>query len=483
MSSASVVEPVERLRGSERPRVLTAPPSVSSAGDEISDYAERFGLDLFAWQRFVLRTAMGEREDGRWSAGAVGLVVPRQNGKGSVLEARELAGLFLLGETITHTAHEFKTAMDAFRRLRSIIEASPELSRRVSIIKAPNPTIEVKPEFGRGRLMFIARSGGSGRGFSGDLIILDEAYDLTQDEMDALLPTLTTSPNMQIWYTSSAGKAHSEVLARLRQRGMAGGSRLAYMEWSVAEPGPDDPPLDPDDRKLIAQANPSYPLFPDDDYLEVEAGELSLQGRLRERLGIFDPVLGVGMFDMDVWNGPKCLDKTSRIAGRVSLAVEVAQDQSWACIAAAGPREDGRIHVQVAEYRPGTDWIAEKVRELSPDGRRSVTLSPNTPAGGLIETLRKAGIKVNETAASDYPKACASFFTRYRENGLRHLGQPELDTSVRGAARRQSGDAWVFDRRSPDLDISPLAACALALHEAVAGPPKNAGKGRAIALT
>jgi phage terminase large subunit-like protein len=110
-----------------RPRILSAPPAVSSSGDEISDFAARFGLVLVPWQRLALRTAMAERADGRWAAGRVAIIVPRQNGKGTIIEARELGGLFLLGEKmITHTAHEFKTAQDAFRRIRTIIDGSDE---------------------------------------------------------------------------------------------------------------------------------------------------------------------------------------------------------------------------------------------------------------------------------------------------------------------------------------------------------------------
>ena len=64
------------------------------------------------------RIALGERADGKWSAPTVGLVVGRQNGKNSVLEARELVGLFLLGEkVIVHSALEQATSSEHFRRL------------------------------------------------------------------------------------------------------------------------------------------------------------------------------------------------------------------------------------------------------------------------------------------------------------------------------------------------------------------------------
>jgi hypothetical protein len=146
----------------------------------------------------VLRIAMARSRTVSGPPARSGLIVPRQNGKGEVLLARELAGLFLLGEErITHTAHEFKTAGDAYKRIREIILKSPDLMRRVK--RMPNSPIEKGVELKNGNtLSFIARSGGSGRGFSGDVVILDEAYDLTQDHMDAFGPTMTMAKNMQV---------------------------------------------------------------------------------------------------------------------------------------------------------------------------------------------------------------------------------------------------------------------------------------------
>jgi hypothetical protein len=464
MSSLLADKNAETLRGSETPRIWTYPPAVSSSGDELADYAAQFGLHLDPWQRLALRCAMAEKAGGRWAAGQVGIIVPRQNGKGSIIEARELGGLFLLNERlITHTAHQFKTASDAFRRIRSIVDGSDELTRRVKrILNSPSDkSIEL---MNGNKLSFIARSGGSGRGFSGDVVILDEAYDLTQDEMDALIPTLTTAPDPQVWYTSSAGKAHSEVLANIRKMGIEGNPTLAYMEWSVEESGPEDPMLDPDDPVLIAQANPGYPTRVSPDYLAIEAGALSEAGRLRERLGIWDPLTGRGMFDMAAWHD-KCLDLASAITGRVSLAVEIAQDRSWACIAAAGRRSDGLLHVQVAENRPGTAWVVDKIVDLAGERDGEVWLSPNSPAGSLIEAL-EVRLTVHQVPSAEYAKACGAFFDLYRESGLRHIGQGELDAAIEGARKRTSSDAWVFDRKSPDLDISPLAAVVLASYAA-----------------
>jgi hypothetical protein len=57
--------------------------------------------------------------------------VPRQNGKGEVLMARELFGMFELGEmSIVHSAHEFKTSERHFRGCEAVIKRCPELLAR-----------------------------------------------------------------------------------------------------------------------------------------------------------------------------------------------------------------------------------------------------------------------------------------------------------------------------------------------------------------
>lgn len=97
------------LRGWQKPRVSSVPEYVSSAGTEAIELASSAGLHLDDWQQFALTSMLGERADGKWAAFETALIVARQNGKGSVLEARELAGLYLFGEQlILHSAHEFQ---------------------------------------------------------------------------------------------------------------------------------------------------------------------------------------------------------------------------------------------------------------------------------------------------------------------------------------------------------------------------------------
>src|SRR4051812_18108386 len=264
MSSALAAPPGGTLLGDQNPRILWYPEYVSSAGEEAVELAAMAGLELDPWEQLVLAHSLGERPDGKWAAFEVGLVVPRQNGKGTILEARELAGLFLLGEKLLiHSAHEQATSSEHFRRLLTLIEGVPEFERRV--MKAPKgkgaEAIELR---GGQRIFFKTRTGGGGRGLTGDLVVLDEAMILPETVTGALVPTMAARSvhgNPQLWYAGSAVDQtiheHGIVFARMRERGVAQAPRVAWFEWSADGDHPEDVPVEVrEDPATWAQANP-----------------------------------------------------------------------------------------------------------------------------------------------------------------------------------------------------------------------------------
>ncbi len=150
------------------PSCMSVPPSArDDLGPLAVELAGKAGLILDPWQAFTVERILAERADGRPAAFEACLVVARQNGKGSILEALSLAWLFLTNTPlILHSAHEFKTAAEAFRRLRTLITGTPFLAKRIARITtaAGNEAIELTS--GQ-RLRYVARSKGSGRGFTG----------------------------------------------------------------------------------------------------------------------------------------------------------------------------------------------------------------------------------------------------------------------------------------------------------------------------
>ena len=121
--------------GVRRPAFRTGPRSKRTRGEDAVDLADLAGLVLDDWQQDVLEDALAVRADGKWAAFEVGVVVPRQNGKGAILEALELHALFREPDCrlILHSAHEFKTAKEAFRRIVGLIDASPKLKKQARV--------------------------------------------------------------------------------------------------------------------------------------------------------------------------------------------------------------------------------------------------------------------------------------------------------------------------------------------------------------
>ena len=458
------------VRGAQRPRVESVPARVESWGRDAVDLAASAGLVLDPWQAYSLEQMLGRREDDLWSAFECALVVPRQNGKGAVLEARALAGLFLLDEQlILWSAHQFKTAREAFRRVIGYIENTPNLKARVKNVRTSHGEEGVELKSGQ-RLQFVARSRTSGRGFTGDVAILDECQVLDAEDMAALLPTLSTRPNPQVIYTGTVDDAATQ-LRGLRDRALAGGdSSLCYLEWSAADDA------DPADPKVWAQANPALGIRISQEFIGREYAAMvnDLDWFRQERLSIWPKRVPDGVFSELDWAA--CIDESSTLADPVCFGIDVSNDRTHAAIAVAGVRPDGLKHIELIDYRRGTSWVAARMAELVTRWNPSaVVLDSGGPAGSLLPDLEVAGVKVVLTSARDYAQACGLFFDAVSGKHVFHLGQPELSTAVLAARRRPLGDAWAWARKSATDDVSPLVAATLAHWAARADVPADPG--------
>jgi hypothetical protein len=433
------------------------------------------GLKLDPWQERVFTAALGERSDGKWAAFEVGVAVSRQNGKGGLLEARELAGLFLFGERlIVHSSHQFDTSLEAFRRLLGLIEDAPELSRRVKRVSRSHGEEGIELKGGQ-RIRFRTRTKGGGRGFTGDLLILDEAMFLPETAIGALLPTLSARPNPQVWYTGSAVDqlVHPDgvVFARIRERGMAGGDpSLAYFEWSADWDDPDQvPDVELDDPAVWAAANPALGIRISEEHVGRERRSMDPRTFAVERLGVGDwprtDGLGEVVIDPAVWRALE--DPDSQIEGPLWFAFDVTPSRSRGSVAVAGRRADGLWHVELVDRRAGAGWIVDRVAELKAKHHPAgVVCDQAGPAASLVAELERRGVRVSVTSSRGMARACGTLFDAVSEGRLRHMGGDELAAAVHGAAKRTLGDAWAWSRKTSRSDISPLVAVTLALGAA-----------------
>lgn len=391
-------------------------------------------------------------------------------------EARELAGAFSFGERLLiHSAHEQLTSSEHFRRLLDLIEGVPEFDQRVlKVVRGKgSEAIELR---GGQRILFKTRTGGGGRGLSGDYVCLDEAMILPIATTAALVPTMAArsiTANPQLWYAGSqidqSKHEHGLVFARLRERALAGAPRVMYAEWSAGlQQWLEDRelPFDADrseieqvtpdfldDPEMWAQANPGLGIRISLEHIAAErAGALGPREFAVERLGIIDPPDTSENADrpiaLDVWLACGERDSSKRITSSYTYAVEVNPDRTWGAIGVGGERADKRIQVAVVEHQRGTEWIVPTLvmlHEQTPDAQ--FTVDGRGPASSLVESMQAAGLKPTVTSTEDYGTACARFFDAVHSDRLRYpMPQPELDEALAVARKQPLGDRWKWSR-------------------------------------
>jgi phage terminase large subunit-like protein len=392
-------------------------------------------------------------------------VVGRQNGKNALLEMRELYGMLALGERFLHTAHQVKTAHKAFRRLLWFFDNPkkfPKLHARTTMVRKANGQECIMLDNG-GSFELVARTNLSGLGFSVDVLVMDEAQDLTEEELGALLPTISASPNPQRIYTGTPPNPSQAgaVFTRLRDAALAGGDkRLCWHGWSAG-----DGAVDLDDPRVWATANPAQGIRLHTDTISDERADMDDEQFMRQRLGMWS-VAGVHrIISADTWAAcapAGLLDGDAPAA----LSIDVMQDRNGASICAASWTVDGFPYVDVVESRRGEpDWGIEKIAAIC--GRhhvRAVVIDAGSASASLIDPLRQRGITVTTPTVRQVTAATGGFYDAVMDQRVRHLDQPLLNVALSVAGRRNVGDAgWTWSRKDSTSDITPLVTATLAL--------------------
>lgn len=458
----------------QAPTLSVAPKGAVAPSSDVEVDVERVlrwaGLVLDDWQESLLFESLRPQSDGLWAAGEVCVVVPRQNGKGALMEARQLVGLFVLGEKLqVHTAHEFKTAYEHFRRVKGLVEQSDELFEQVRIIRTGAGDQAIELHSGE-RLRFLARSKSAIRGFSADVVYFDEAFELPIETVGSVLPALSARPNPQVWYCSSAPHANSEFLHSVLKRADVGDTdRLLLRSWE------NDRDVVLDDVEAWRRANPALGIRIDEDFVHGEMETLcatpaGIREFKRERLGVRESLSESGIVDLQAWHALSVDDVQ---LSKPCYGLSVAPDGRWSSIGAAGRTRDGLLYVDNVRMLPGTGSIVAAVAELCKRKRTPIRVNPAAAEGAFIQALTDAGVEVVEVDARSYQQACGAFLAAVTNGELRHPDDVPLDRSVAAAGRREVGKegAWVWEHPANDVDISPLSAATLALS-GVAEAPK-----------
>jgi phage terminase large subunit-like protein len=455
--------------GAQRPIHNIVPLHFSSMGDDAVQFLDLTGTHLDEWQQYVLKQSLNLNKKGKYAAVEVGLLVPRQQGKTVIAEARELVGLFLLGESlIIHSAQLFPTARESYLRQCARIRQSDDLFDMVLKMRSGNDNVGIELKNGS-RLLYQARGNDPGRGFSADLLVYDEAYGLTPEVIAASMSTLSARENPQIWYCSSTGKEDSEVLLQVRERGLARAPRVALFEW-CAESG-----CDPHDVDQWYIANPALGIRLDEDFIETEGNAMQWGKTFaRERLGLWADNSVRDVISIDDWR--KCGNEDSSIIGdEIFVSVDVSPFRDHASVAVCGLAGTGHRQVEVIETGQGTGWLVDYMRKLmmSSNIPTKVVIQGGGTPGSFIAPLMELGCDMTVLGQADVAKATGEFYDAVMNKHLVHLNDPIIEKSLENATRYNIGSkeggeespAWGFARKdTAGNDITPIVACCYAFY-------------------
>ena len=463
-----------RLRGSQEPRLRIAEEYEFSYGGDAGELAGAYGLTPDPWQQTVLDDWLAVDEDGKYVHDTCGLSVPRQNGKNGVLEVRELYGMTVEGERILHTAHEVKTARKAFLRLLSFFENEreyPELVEVVKCIRKTNGQEAIELTNG-GSIEFSARSKGAARGFTVDIVICDEAQELTDDQLEALMPTSAAGPlqNSQLILlgTPPGPTTNGDVFPRTRKGALGEHAEgTSWLEWSVEDVG------NVYDEGRWEETNPALGYRLTRKSIEKEIKTMSPDGFARERLGWWAADIANACFKVKDWDKLSATFTQDEIKAQESwkraLGVKFSPDGATASIAIAIWKQGETPHVEVIECDStdfGISWVVDiavrmwrKVALIVVDGKSN--------AQTFVNELKDAGVSKNAvvlTGSAQVTAASSMFVNAVGSGDLTHNDQPALNEAIANAQKRKIGaDGGYGFKSANDTDITPLEAASLAL--------------------
>ena len=463
------------MRGCQEPRIRIEPERMSTDGKGAAMLMQEYGLTLDPWQRLVLDCWLGKDGTGDYCVTSAGLSVPRQNGKNVIIEAREFYGLAVNGERILHTAHQARTAKKAFRRLVAMFtdKAHPEILALVKQIRygIGEECIEL---LNGGIIEFTSRSRQAARGYDGiSLVVFDEAQELTDDQSEAIVATLSasmTGTRQMIYsgtppYIGCAG----EVFRRYRQAcitaaGEGAVGRSSWHEWSV--PGEGIEEIIVTDKKLWYECNPALGYRLTEEFTAEELKTLSPDGFARERLGWWSKTVSeTADHAIDEASWDACSSILLKPEGKTAYGVKFSIDGSEVVLCGAVIPKKGPARISLIERRStgqGITWLAEwlnarhnKAACVVIDGRNGTDLLVDK----IHDSWRMRGSIIKPSSA-DVIAAATMLVNEINEQTVtwydKQLG---LRESAVSAVKRTIGRGWGFG----GPDSAPIEAAALAL--------------------
>lgn len=455
------------------------------------------GIALYPWQEWFLNHALELDETGKlYRFRIVICMVARQNGKTTVENVLALWHMYTLESgLVIGTAQNLDRSEEAWKDCLALAELQDDLYEMIEERNFGHPkffNLDNGCEY-----KVVAATGKGGRGFSGDLILLDELREhKIFDTWAAVTNTMNARPFAQAFAFSNAGDATGIVLRYQRalahkELGWPDGDDEAeilgadgdvfagletidlpegwdeittgFFEWSAA------PGAKRTDINALAQANPAMNWPGSNGMVLVTTRNLiaQLKGTPplefdQEVMCRFVPGAEGGPFPEGQWEATLDAEATPGEDAEIVVCVEISERREIAYISRAGRYLDNGRDVAVVgishEIDPSTllTFLTENRETYKGIVIRS---EPGAPTVNVLEDLKDATdddgdplmLPIIEWGTADIQAAHADMADRLRDKTIEHLPHRGLDMAALSAVRLEMpGGGWRVDiKRSP----------------------------------
>lgn len=459
--------------GSQEPTFAAVGGYAASDGPRAVSLFRGYGVEFYPCQEYELELFLARDASGRVSAKTIAISKPRQNGKSFGARHYAIWMAAVEGKKALYTAHHGKTMRKMFKAIAEFVEGAPDFRAalkpgREGIYRAAGS--EGVYFANGGMVEFATRTNSGARGETYDVIVVDEAQELTDAQLDALKPTTLASdsgdPQMIYLGTPPNETCPGTVFRRLHDKAHDGEGGAWWLEWAASELG------DASDVDLWYACNPALGYRIKEDVMADASATTSAEGFFREYLGWWSRRASAdAAIDADGWAA--CRTDAPPADGLVSYAVKFSVDGKRGALAACVRPPSGKPHVEVVSIRStvrGVKWFADFIAPRMAEAAQA-TVDGKAKADVLERKLLAAGVPkraIRKAAPADVTAACSMFEDAVSEGQLTHFGQPALDDSATKCAKRPigKGGGWGFEG-ADGADPTAVEAAALAYWTAM----------------
>jgi hypothetical protein len=460
--------PIKRgvgLIGSTQPRIHTPLLKTASKAQEVADLAEKIGLPLIPWQRWVLDDLLSVDAAGNWLKKSALTLVARQNGKTHLARMLILSHLYLWGsKNVLGMSSNRNMALDTFRQVAYTIEDNDFLRKDVRQIRLANGQESISLKNGA-RYEIAAATRDAPRGKTADFLYLDELREWSEEAFTAALPVTRARPNAMTLMTSNAGDGFSSVLNDLRERCMTyPPANLGYYEYSAPQH------CKIHDKKAWVMANPALGHLITEQTLEESVNTNSVEATRTEMLCQWvDSAVSPWVYG----SIEACSDSTLEIpvGPATIMAFDIAPTRRSGALV-MGQMKDEKIAVGLAQLWTSEVAIdevkmASDINEWARKYRPTVICYDKYATQTLATKLEQSGWRIEDVSGQAFYQACGDLSDALANSRLVHSGQEELVQHLNNCAAKINDTSWRIIRRKSAGDVTAAISLAMIVSQLI----------------